>query len=257
MTIRRINHTGRIKIRREDVDIIVNDNGPRRSDFRATLNLTGYSLPDTANIFVEAYAPSVCQRFSFGEIGNFRAPERLVLSEFDSAASIKFRVKVIASSNGNKHILAEADQLSSNSGEDGDSVRPLLPVDRSNDLGDEVFRLDGLNENDSPVLLINASIADWKSVSTSRLFVALAFPSIIRQILTVVLLRDGHTDMDDTEDWRSLWLRFAHSFPSVSEIPDPSNELAVEDWIETAVRAFAQFHDLLSHFQTSWTGETK
>ena len=256
MTIRRINHTGRAKIRREDVEIQIDEKGPRKSGFSAKIKLTDYSLADDANVYVEAYAPSICQRFSFGQIGNFHPPKNLTLSEFDSTENVKFRIKVVSTAGGNKHILAEADQLFSNRGEDGNGTRPLLPVDCSSDLGSEVFRLQGLNESDSPVLLINAAVGDWKSVSTNPMFIALAFPSIIRQVLCSIIMRDKHTDIDDTEDWRSLWLRFALAFPGVPELPDPENDQATEDWIELAVESFAQHHDLLSLFQSSWQGES-
>ena len=257
MTIKRINHTGRARIRREDVEIQIEERGPRKSGFSAKIKLTDYSLPGDANVYVEAYAPSVCQRFSFGQIGNFQAPKDLTLSEFDSTDNVKFRVKVVSSAGGNKHILAEADQLSSNNKEDGGGTRPLLPVDRSNVLGSEVFRLQGLNESDSPVLLINADLGDWKSISTNPMFVALAFPSIIRQVLYSIIMRDKHTDIDDTEDWRSLWLRFARAFPGVPDSPDPENDQATEDWIELAVESFAQHHNLLSLFRSSWQGESQ
>ena len=116
MTIRRINHTGRAKIRREDIEIRIEDRGARKSSFSAEIKLADYALPDEANVYLEAYAPSICQRFSCGQIGNLHLPRDLVLSEFDSIENVKFRIKIVSSSKGNKHILAEADQLFSRQG---------------------------------------------------------------------------------------------------------------------------------------------
>jgi hypothetical protein len=251
MTIRRINYTGRTRIRQEDVSICVSDKGPRRSEFVAKLNLTSYALPDDAAVFVEAYALSVCQRFSFGRIGYYSPPDVLCLSDFDNVDALKFRVKVVQRTDGNKHILAEADKIVAKRSDENSAKNPLLPVCPSPDLGQDVFRIE---YSDAPLLQINAAVGDWKTVSTSPVFVALVYPSIIRQILERVLLQDEHDDTDDSEDWRSQWLRFALCQPNVGTIPDLNNEIEVYEWIDSVIDAFTRYHETLNLFKNTWTG---
>lgn len=251
MTIKRINYTGRTRINREHINITVMEEEPRRSEFVANLDLSGYDLPQEAAVFVEAYALSVCQRFDFGRIGNFSPPETLCLSAFDNVDALKFRVKVVQLTQGKKHILAEADKITPGRADEDGARTPLLPV-LPRDLGEDVFRLDFTND---PVLRINSSVGDWKAVSTSRMFITLAYPSILRQILGCVLIQDRHDDVDDTGDWRSLWLRFTLSLPNVGPIPDVENAGDVLDWIDTAIDSFARNHGMLTMFKNAWLGE--
>ncbi len=252
MTIRRINHTGRARIKREHVAITLKKGPPRRSEFVATLALSGYDLPSSAAVFVEAYALSVCQRFSFGRIGNYSPPATLRLSDFDHVDALKFRVRVVEGAEGKKHIFAEADKISPRLPDEDGTRTPLLPVRATSELGEEVFRLD---DTDSPVLLINSSVGDWKAMSTDPMFVALAYPSVLRQVLSGILIQNKHDDVDDPDDWRSLWLRFALSLPNIGSAPDVDNTMEVREWIDTVVDSFARTHRTLEMFKNAWSGE--
>lgn len=251
MTVKRVNHTGRQKILQDDITVVVMDVGPRMSRFTADIKLVDYNLPKEAGVFVEAYALSLCQRFSFGQIGDYSPPDDLTLTSFASVESLKFRVKVVEQSEGRKRILAEADQISPRS-QDGDALgSPLLPVRPSTDLGEVVYRVEMV---DAPVLSINASVGDWRAVSTSSMFVAVVYPAVLRQILTEILVMDEHDDVDDEDDWRSQWLRFGCSMPNASEIPNLSETTELRDWIDSVVGAFARLHSTLSTFAAGWQG---
>ncbi len=198
-----------------------------------------------------AYALSVCQRFSFGSIGNYSPPDVLHLSGFDSVDALKFRVKIVQRTEGNKHILAEADKIAPKRSDENGAKNPLLPVRPSSELGQDVFRID---YSDAPLLQINLAVGDWKAVSRSPVFIALVYPASMRQILERVLLQDKHDDVDDSEDWRSQWLNFALCLPNVGTKPDLNNEIEVREWIDSAIDAFTRHHETLNLFRDAWAG---
>jgi len=251
MTVKRINHTGRRKILQDDISIVVTDNGPRASRFSADIALVDYKLPNDAAVFVDAYGLSLFQRFSFGVVGDYSAPDDLTLTSFDSIESVKFRVKVVEQSDGRKRILAEADQISPRSEEGEQLGSSMLPVRPSMDLGDVVFKVEMA---DSPVLLVNASVGDWRAVSASSMFVSLVYPAVFQQILTEILLVQKHDDVEDDDDWRSRWLRFGRSMPNTSELPKVEDSIEIRDWIDSVVESFTRLHTTLSKFKHGWLG---
>ncbi|MEX1027055.1 MAG: hypothetical protein WD049_03470 [Candidatus Paceibacterota bacterium] len=252
MTIRRINHTGRQKIHRDDVRVSVLNKGPRHSEFEAALSLAEYRLPENAAVFVEAYALSTYQRFDFGRVGDFRPPSNLILSEFDTTEGIKFRVKVVEQAEGRKHILAEADQITPlGGGSDESGQSPLLPVRPSGELDEAVYRLD---MSDSPILLVNARVGDWRSIITAPGFISLVYPAILRQILTQILLVERHDDLEDMEDWRSQWLSFTRTLPHMTDLPDLAMIDEAIDWIDAAIESFTKQHRMLNAFTNAWLG---
>lgn len=251
MTVKRINHTGRKKILQEDITIVVADLGPRVSQFTAEIALANYELPNDASVFVEAYALTLCQRFSFGQIGNFVQPDDLSLTRFDSVEGLKFRVRVVERIEGRKRILAEANQVSPRSADGDEQGSPLLPVCPSADMGDEIYKVE---MEGSPVLSINSSVGDWRAVSTSSIFVAVVYPAVLRQILSEILFIEQHDDIEDEEDWRSQWLRFGRAMPNVGEVPDLNAATELRDWIDSVVGTFARIHGTLSTFAAGWKG---
>ena len=157
MAIRRLNYTGRKKIRLEHVSIALQENGDAPATFDADLKgLSGYKLPDDAVVTVEARLQTRWMRFGFGTIGAITpAPDR-ALSEFDSPDGIKFSVKVTAVSGTAGKLLAEAEGIPVRlPGETEERRNPLLPV-KADDIGHEVYRIDF--SNDPPILLINLSL---------------------------------------------------------------------------------------------------
>ena len=55
-------------------------------------------------------------------------------------------------------------------------------------------------------------------------------------------------DMDDTEDWRCRWLRFAAELPCVGDPPTDGDDDHWGEWITTAVESFSREHQMLEHY---------
>lgn len=250
--IRRLNYTGRLRIRRKDVRIALKKNDGTFS-FDANLDaLTTYELPPDAMVFVEAYRQTTWMRFPFGKVDAINAPSNRALSEFDTPEGILFRVKVTA--NGDAHtLLAEADRVPLVKQEQDEANRtPLLPV-KGQKLGDEVFRVDFSGVR--PLLLINSELGDWHSIAKSQAFASLASPAILREILTRVLIVDGHDDDASPDDWHSQWVRFANLSAGLGELPRRDAQDERFDWIDSAVAAFAKRMQMKDRFIKFWKKE--
>lgn len=254
MTIRRINYTGRKRIGHRDIQVTLREDGERASTFDARLNLTGYNLPSDARVYVEAYRQTSWMRFDFGTVGNTCPPADRALTEFDSGEALLFRVKVTAVSDRRGVILAEADRIRPLRLDEAESDRiSLISVKRSDGLDNVIWQID-FNDDSRPVLEINSSVSDWRTLARDPGFASLVLPSVLREVLTRVLIVEDYGELEDAVDWRSEWLQFACGLPGVRSVSLDEDEAIRFDWIEEAVHAFARQHSLLSSFCKSWVG---
>jgi len=252
MLVRHFNYTGRRRLKREDVRIhLLEEDG--RVSFAAHLNLQGYRLPADALVFVEAYRQYTLMRFAFGSVGRLRPPASCSLSEFTSSDGVRFRVIVTQDAEPRGRLLAAADRITPRREDEPEDTVPLLPVRADEDLEHEVFRVDF---SDDPLLLINAAADDWREVTRHPAFAALAYPSILREILTRIVVVEGYGDLDDPDDWRSRWLLFARLVLHAGEVPGSSApHFERLDWVDETVKAFCRQQTLMSHFGRYWRGE--
>lgn len=254
MAIRRLNFTERKRLRQTDIRIVVNRGAGSAATFDAELDLGNYGLPDNALVFVEAYRQTAWMRFDFGMIGLLRAPENRHLIEFDSPDAILFRVRVTAGTGEKGLLLAEADGIRTQDPDEQEGKRvPLLPVKSDAGLGEQVYKVDF---SDRPILLVNKKVGDWRGAVSDPVFVALVFPSVLREILTRILKVDEYDDPEDPDDWHAQWLRLALRLNGNREVPDTKKTEDLEDWIDDAVLSFANRFRTLKRFQSAWEGGT-
>lgn len=248
--IRRLNYTGRVKIRREDVLVQVSSSEDGVS-ISANLTLADYDFPADASVSLEAYRQTTWMRFPYGTVGDIQAPplEKRRLAEFEAPDGVLFRLK-ITQAGAKPILLGVADRIPAGSPSDEADREPLLPVFPSQ-LGDEIWQLD---TSDEPRLLVNKSaVSDWRQLAISPIFVALVYPEALRQILHYILISEQHRDVDDEFDWRSKWLRFSTLLPGVDrELPDKDNEESTRQWIADAVSAFSKKLTLAHKFADAW-----
>ncbi|MBK1830131.1 hypothetical protein JIN77_05320 [Verrucomicrobiaceae bacterium R5-34] len=250
---RRFNYTKRQKIPRNQVSLAWIEpeisSGPI-SFYGAIDPTVEPPLPPEAEIYIEAYNGPLTMRFFCGTVENPEIPADNQLTNFPPGVRPNFRVKVTLPDDQRKRLLARADSVSPTSPEDAKAGRiTILPVERV-DLKDEVWRLD-LDDIDAPKLQLNSNITeprDIASMASEGDFLALAYPAVIRQILSEVL--KSETVMENHP-----WISFATNLASAHP-PDPDefeeDELVREqsEWIEKAVAGFATHNEAKRKFIT-------
>lgn len=242
---RRTNPTGRKRITSADVSIKLRDDLTPPAFEVPTLSLERHNLAEDARVHIEAYRQTQWMRFDFGTAGQIVYPPDLTLSEFGPPQGILFRVKVTAASAPHGQLLAGADRVRPELTE-GEAAESLLPVKPDSTLGDEIFRVDF---TDQPILLVNDKLGQWKEAAAEPIFVSLVYPSVLREILTRILILDRGTDDDDTDSWRNLWLALARRHPGVGSCPEDSGDVEGRaEWIDSVVSAFCKEKGIYARF---------
>lgn len=245
MSIRRINSTGRKKIKRQDVQFFVQPGEDGVLTFDAKINLHSYRLPADAQVFVEAQRKMTRMRFAHGTVSSIRPESSKRLTEFAEREGIQFYVKVTAAENAGM-LLAVADQIPVTDDQEQPQNRKALLPPMPADLNQELWQVD-LSQPNGPMLLINRRVGDWKAFAASPIFRSLVYPAAMRQILWHIYKIEEVNDLEDTSTWASNWLSFSSSLPGVEQPPLSSND--DEDWgewISSAVSAFARQHEMLN-----------
>lgn len=262
---RTFNYTNRKKIPRENVSIrLLRVESDLR--FAFDLRLDNDEFPSDARVHVEAYRglSALWKRFDFGRFTLIQPPADLSLNEFNHPEGILFRVKISAEGEHKGRLLGEAD-----------GIRPQLPDEQNlpaismiavdaGPLGGELWKVqfpDG--ESDMPVLVINNRIDDWSSRARDPLFRAIVLPSVMRQILTQILIIEADIgDEENPDSWKQRWLLFAEQLPNMSTHPDPLQPTAdpmemeeLTEWIDEAVSAFGKRSTLTDSLIERWNAE--
>lgn len=252
--IRKFNYTNRVKIKREDVCINwVSSDEQNWFDADLSKLLVNYEFPDDSSVFLEAYRQTNWMRFDFGTIGNLKPPKDPHLRLFDSPHGVKFRVKITASGDVHK-LLAEANAIPLITPDDENSQdSPLLDVEPTDQLGDEVYRV-GFPEEGKPVLYINSELGNYKIIGRSSAFLSLVLPAAVREILFRIVIVDDWSDDTDMDNWRSRWIKYANTLPENDQLSDIEKEDRL-DWIQETVSRFAKKQKLKAQFKEFWRDE--
>jgi hypothetical protein len=241
--IRKINFTGRRKIKRTSVrvDILRNTAGQRY--FNLHLDLSDLKLPSSAHVYAEAYHRTGYQRFDFGSCANIISPPERRLERFSDTIIPLFRVKVVDRTSTHGRILAALDKIRPESVDNEPAGSHALLFVEYDDLGNTIWRLD--LDGDWPVLKLNHKVEEVGLLASSdHRFFALVYPEVFRQVLRRILIEDEHTDPDCDDDWPSLWLKLARQLPGMDEPPASTDDQEI--WIDRATEAFSAQSDVLA-----------
>lgn len=245
MTVRRLNYTHRKRIARDHISIALSQEDSRPLSFSAEVDLAEYSLPEHALVFLEARRQTRFMRFALGTVGNITLPDNRILTVFDSTDGVQFRLVVTSPGPRRGLILAEADRVFPVTPESGGARVPLLPVRGDDTLGQRVWKLDFTN---GPLLLINRSGVEWKTLAGEPAFQSLVYPAVVRQVLTQVAA-EGGGETDPPSEWKGYWLAFAQALnPDLPPPDDLDDWQAVDEWVEEVVLAFSKHNELFTKF---------
>lgn len=245
---RRFNSTGRLRIPRRNVVIELEAPAGAGSVpvVSARLDLSGISLPGSADVCLEAYYRTSSMRFTCGTVAHLLVPTRMELTDIDHGGAIQFRLLVIAA-DGSGRILAVANGLRPITKDDGFERDPLLPL-RETDLGNELWRLD-VDYGNGPTLLVNSAIPGLAAqLRTSALLQGLILP----HALGMTLQKLAAIGEDDAErDWSRDWRRFLRDLGMPDEPDDPKDPESQIEWIEEAMRRFSDLREFGSRVRLS------
>jgi hypothetical protein len=216
------------------------------------------------------------RRFDFGRVGLAQPPQDRSLDEFERPDGVRFRIKVVAESEHRGCLLGEADQIRPLLYNEEDAPPlPLIDVEAAN-LGGEIWRVWFPDQpNERVTLQISDRIEDHRGRARDPLFCALVLPSVLREILTRILVVtsyqfDDESESDDDsnadmEDWRERWLAFVTTrLPNVGNPPplprgdggvkdlDSPDWVDVLDWINRSASAFAEQREMLGAMIRHW-----
>jgi hypothetical protein len=248
--LRKLNFTERTKIPRSAIRITLRRESDGVLAFDPVLDLSSVSAPATSRVYVEAHYRTSYMRFDCGTLGALTLPDDRRLSEIDSGSVVRFRVKVVDNSAHMQRIVAAADDITvSASANDGGARIPLLEVN-FRDLGDVPWRIE--LEAHGPVLELNNRVEGIERLARhDPAFFALVYPAAVREILTHILVIEQYElvlfDHGETDEWWSLWLRWAR------EMTDAALPADVEDrrlWIDEVAAAFCGRHRVIEKLQS-------
>jgi hypothetical protein len=94
-----------------------------------------------------------------------------------------------------------------------------------------------------PQLVFSDRLGDWKTFANDPKVKSLIYPSILRSVLTQIVIVEEWVD-DDDHNWRARWLALANGFKPLSDLGDDAQKTDVVQWIEDVVAGFSS----KSHF---------
>jgi len=232
--LRKLNFTERAKIPRSNVRVTLRRDSGDVLVFDPQISFEGVSVVPSARVFIEAWYRTSFMRFDCGSVEAFRPPGDRRLTDIDGTGIVHFRVKLVDNSANDHRIVAVADDiLVSEEREEAAGRMPLLPVNFTDALDQQAWRL--LFEPSGPVLELNNRIDGIKDLAKNdAAFFALVYPAAVRQVLIQILLVDQRDPHEETDEWWSHWLRWASRFAS----PLPTDSDDAPFWIDDVVSAF-------------------
>ncbi len=251
--IRNFNYTGRRRIERQRVSVLLHDAPDGQQTFDAGLSLGGLELPGESVVYVEAYYRAAWMRFHFGTVNRIVPPEDRRLVGFARGSTVFFRVNVVDESGELGLIQATADGIRPVQPGEHAGRRSILPVDRR-DLGPEIWRVN-IEETAGPVLELNNRIPEVDHRARhDPIFIGLVYPSVLREVLTRAMCLGAADDDEDTSGWVAQWRRFARSLHP-GPVPDTAepeeNRDEINAWVESVVRAFCARYKVLDNLLAS------
>ncbi|MEA2489104.1 MAG: hypothetical protein QOH21_896 [Acidobacteriota bacterium] len=247
--LRKLNFTERAKIPRSDVRVTLRRDDDGVLVFDPQLSFDTIDVVPTARVFIEAYYRTSFMRFDCGSVEAFAPPADRRLTEIDGTSVVRFRVKLVDNQANHHRIVAVADDIIvSEEKRDSSGRIPLLPVNFTDSLGQQAWRI--AFEPNGPVLELNNRIEAIKDVAKNdAAFFALVYPAAVRQVLAQILLVEQQDARQEGDEWWNLWLRWAASY--ATPLPADPDEAAF--WIDDVVAAFCDGLKLIDRWRSTRT----
>ena len=190
-------------------------------------NLSDYSFPDKAKVYLEAWDNINIDHIDLGIIKAFFEPipikKQLRSFEVSQRSRIKFRLKITDTKDHS--LLGLAERL-----KDRKYTESLLPIDTADNIN-TIFKIDW-SDFDHPVLLVNhqlrESLQDIKPILVTAVF---------KEILLTLLL-GKYCEEEDLEDHK--WIQFAKQYKFFPDGLIDSKDEEKMEWIDSVMDEFSK-----------------
>jgi len=244
-----MNYTGREAIDRGLITIVSEKNVlPLTVYLKVDNSLRNNPKYENCNVVFEAVLRTMSQRVDLGSVADLAPSLKVVFKNFMVSEGVLYTLKVVRQSD--KMIAAEVDRLREKEEkppkDETSRRKTLLPVNWAADGDNMKSRFWKVNYNGpNPVLLLAKGKFSDKAAVNQPAFQALAFPSILSEILTYTFI----TRFDNLPPWADDWDALAKVIgcdprPSLREDAEGRTELSdyfdsVRDWIDDAAARFS------------------
>ena len=233
---RKLNYTGRKKIKRQDFIVsIIKDNSDTKS-FSAEIMLDEYDFPPDAKIFVEAYRFTEIKRFDFGKVSKIKKPNTDI-SEMSHKDHLLFTLKVVDNLFEKGKILGCLQSVRpDNRNTKKVGPKSILDVEFKELTDNIIWKLE--YDEGGPILMLNTKINNIQHISKNDAFFFFnVYPAIIKEILFYIRYIEKVDNNDVEDDWCKDWIDFAERFSdkSYKEITDNDS---FSDWVDSSVYGF-------------------
>jgi hypothetical protein len=253
---RRINYTGRKKLREADLEIMAlrREEGVPFLSVDLDLDDVRYGFPGESQIRCEVKYKNHALTFPMGTVG---APQPLRAQALNgipnNPTSLRVAIKVVGVQEGRPVEGLYTGRLRPELiGGEVEEAEGLIEVAYL-DLGEGLVW--NLNLDDEPVLEVNTRVPRHKSlVEDDPIFHALVLPNVVKQVLAHIFLGEDPVDTQDPDGWACHWHDWAEQYAGPPPASAEVNELAC--WVDQVTDKFASGRQLLTRVIETINEET-
>lgn len=242
----RFNFTGRKRILETQAKIhVIKEAKPLKICLEQTF-ANNYSSDDI--VIIEAIRRTKKERVPLGSVSQIAPQNAISFKSFQDGNEVFFRISVVDPLTNKLKGLAKR-LRDADKNQNPSNVRSILPVALSqeeDEMGDCFWTLKYSEAN--PLLLLSSKKFSSFEPLKSAEFKALVWPEILRQILVYIYI----IRWDDFPEWEEDWKKYVEENIGMPGAPVPQSTFNDEyigkviDWIDQAVKMFAQHENLSS-----------
>lgn len=206
--IKRLNFTGRVKIKQSSVSLKIINSGTPNVAFSCSVDLNEYKFPDDAEVYIDVYRGSyIRKRFQFGTVKSTKPLVNIEIREFKDFPVFNFKLFVVDTRKGFKQILGLTSPFNSFYDGSFNSEKSLLPVKYVNNIN-QIWKID--YETERAILLLNSEKRNMPDlIKNDKFFRYTVLPAAFREILFKLFIVEGvPEDEEENDSYKGKWLSF-------------------------------------------------
>jgi hypothetical protein len=237
---KKINYTGRKKIKKQDFAVTINRKDTVAVDFNVSFKLKDYAFPDNAKVFVEAFRHNELKRFDFGTVQDIKKIDTDI-SELSRKDTLLFNLKIVDDQNDKGKIIGYIKSVKPiDEGYDRSSILDVEFCEFSDNLIWKIAYDEG-----GPILQINTKITNIQYLITDHPFFFFnVYPAVIKEIMYQIKYIDNAEIEDNEYEWHDSWIKMAEKYSNRKYNKNIDSD-DYDSFIEEFVAGFANKHNAL------------